>query len=232
MHHHDRIIPPQLAAAAGMTHEFFAGGSQRRDLLALFDEHTAGHTVDRDRYYYPRQYFGWSQPEDIILRGFSFALGRCNYWGRFPGPGPRTDVPDVDVILRGMGERSRSAREPLEEWIAWARAHPEPEMDWRDRLYLEQRAAGWASSVEQAWDLVEGHSFNPANSQAYLANVLQVPEQTRCRTRHQEDLISRMAPELLNWGFNPPDAPHRRVVRKALRATEYLRTLVAARRPR
>lgn len=232
MRDHDRIIPPKLAAAAGMTHEFYAGGPPQRDLLALFDEHTAGHSVDRDRYYFPRLYFGWSQPEDIILRGFGFALGRCNYWSRFPGPGPRTEVPDVDVVLRGMGHRSGSARQPLQEWIAWTRAHPEPGMDWRDRFYVEQRSAGWGSSVEQAWDLVEGHSFHAANSQSYQAHSLQVPEQQRCRSLPQEDLISRMAPELLKWEFNPPDPPHRRVIRKALRATEYLRTLAAARRTR
>lgn len=232
MRDHDRVIPPKLAAAAGMTHEFYAGGSHRRDLLAVFDDHTAGHSIDRDRYYFARGYFGWSQPEDIILRGFGFELGRCNYWGRFPGPGPRTDLPNVDVILKGMGERSRTARQPLQEWIAWTRAHPEPELDWRDRFYLEQRLAGWASSVEQARDLVEGHSFHAANSNAYQAHVLSVPEQKRCRSLHQEDLIKRMAPQLLSWEFNPPDPPYRRAIRKALLATEYLRTLAASRRTR
>lgn len=229
MRDHDRIIPPKLAAAAGMTHEFFTGGSHRRDLLALFDEHTAGHSVDRDRYYFPRQYFGWSQPEDTILRGFVFAFGRCNYWSRFPGPGLQIDVPGAEVILKGIGERSQWARQPLQEWIAWTRTHPEPSMDWRDRFFLEQRAAGWASAVEQAWDLVEGHSFNAANSQSYLGTVLLVPEQKRCQTLHQEDLVRRMAPELLKWKFNQPGPAYRRVIRKALRGTEYLRTLAASR---
>lgn len=229
MRNHDRIIPPKLAAAAGMTHEFYAGGSHRRDLLDLFDEHTAGHSIDRDRYYFARQYFGWSQPGDTILRGLGFELGRCNYWSRFPGRGPKADVPDADVILKGMRDRSRSTREPLQEWIAWTQAHPEPAMDWRDRFYLEQRLAGWASSVEQALDLVDGDVFHAANSQSYYANVLQVPEEKRCRSLHQEDLIRRMAPELLKFEFNRPDPSYRRVIRKALRATEYLRTLAASR---
>lgn len=230
MRTHDRTIPPKLAAVAGMTHDVYSGGSFRQDLLALFDEHSAGHCIDRDRYYFARQYFGWSQPEDIILRGFGFELGRCNFWPRFPGPGPQTEVPDVDVVLKGMKDRAGSAREPLQEWIAWARAHPEPGMDWRDRFHLEQRSAGWSSSVEQARDLTDGHSFHAANSHSYQSNVLQVPEQQRCRSQHQEDLIRRMAPELLKFEFNPPDPPIHRAVRKAMRATEYLRTLAASRR--
>lgn len=233
MRDHDRIVPPKLAAVAGAPHTFYARGKGRPDLLTLFDAHTGGLTVDRDRDFFAHQQFGWSQPNDIILRGFGFEVGRCKYRNRFPGPGTWSATPSASVVIKGFKESmSPSIRSPIEEWVAWTREHPEPAMDWRDRFHLEMRLAGWASSVEQALDLVEGHMFHPANSHSFYADVLQVPEAKRCRALHQEDLIRRMAPELLEFAFNAPGPTYRRVVRRALRASEYLGSIAASLRRR
>ncbi len=93
----------------------------------------------------------------------------------------------------------------IAEWVEWmARTEPTA-LDWRDRLYLEQRIAGWLSSTEHALDLTSYERPYIANSHLYMATVLTLPESIRRSSQHHVDLIRRMAPQLLRFPFNPSD---------------------------
>ena len=93
----------------------------------------------------------------------------------------------------------------IAEWVEWAATTSYTGLDWRDRLYLEQRIAGWVSSIEQALDLTSYERLYIANCHTYLATVLTLPESARRDGQHHTDLIGRMAPELLRFPFNPAD---------------------------
>ena len=165
--------------------------------------------MDHDRYLIPHGYYGNQQPGDIVLGGGCFEMGRYKYRDRYPATGTDPVPPDASAIVRTMYRFGlwweRPLVDALHEWVSWARLTPEERLDWRDRLLLEQRIAGWMSSVEQASDLTNATRFLTANSQRFFDLVLQIPVEKRKATKHQIDLIARMAPELLAFPFNPPD---------------------------
>jgi hypothetical protein len=156
-----------------------------------------------------------------------FEIGRCFYHRKFPHP-----VDDLFVAIANrfhFGEFHASSFAHLSgiaEWIDWISRTPVPGLDWRDRLYLEQRIGGWVSSIEQALDLTPYERAYIANSHAYMTTALSLPEDTRRSAGHHIALIHRMAPDLLDFPFNPGD--HRKIV-LARRRLRYEWREVAAR---
>jgi hypothetical protein len=143
----------------------------------------------------------------VILRGGVFELGRCYFHRKFPEPVAR-DPAELIATRFHFGEfhpTSSTHRSGISEWIEWTARTSQPGLDWRDRLYLEQRIAGWVSSIEQALDLTSYERAYIANSHTYMATVLALPEAARLNSQHHIDLIARMAPRLLRFPFNPAD---------------------------
>lgn len=221
----DLIIPPKLAKAAGFNHSFYWNGSFKQDLAALCDQHTGGHCITRTRDWISRESFNWFQKGDLVLSGGCFEMGRCHYWQRFP----ESSLPGAEVILNGLSRESfhPSLISTIEEWINWVIRTPHKDLDWRDRLYLELRLAGWMSSNVQAIDLIDAEIFHPVNSHFYFSHILQIPEEKRCVSQHHVDLINRMAPELLEFPFNP--SPIHKSLLKKIKSLLTNNTLVANR---
>jgi hypothetical protein len=210
----DRRYPPLLAAQLGYSHTFIrpAGFSRRRK--ELFDAHCARHCVEVDRRFFAHKQWEAIPPPAQILRGAVFWAYTMNRM--FPDP----VVPDLfQAITTRFGfdkfhRDSCSHFEGIAEWVDWIARTPHAGLDWRDRLFLEQSNAGWVSSVEQALDLTAYERFYVANSHVYVSTTLTLSEETRRSRRHHVDLIRRMAPEALQFPFNPPDGS---MVRLSLR---------------
>lgn len=209
----DLTIPPKLARIAGVKHVMRYEGAFRSDLAELYDQHTGGHCVDRDRYYFVHEYFNQFHKGDLILRGGVFDLGHHKWGRRYPPSVISPTVPEAEYVLNGFNGRGgvfdlpqdQALVQAFQEWIDWTAQMPQEALDWRDRLYLEQRLGGWLSSIEQSLDLIEADRFYAANSHLYFSLILQIPEAIRRPGQHHVDLIKRMAPELLVLPFNPPN---------------------------
>ena len=135
---------------------------------------------------------------------------------------PRT----CKLILRAAGERGSSfLEESVGECLKWIASHPQDNMDWRNQFYIENRTSGWASATEQALDLVDGITFNPANSRTLYGLVLSVPEAKRLATQHHVDLIRRLSPGLLTYPINPADNFVVRNVRRLKKYSKGIREL-------
>jgi len=206
----DRDLPPLLARELGYEHRLLRPGRLVRGKGTLFDAHTGGHCVDGNRG--DRRFFAHGQWEMIpapavILRGGVFEIGRGYFYRKFPEP----ETGDLFELLAerfGFDEfhpNSFAHVAGVAEWVKWLTQAPHPGLDWRDRLYLEQRIAGWVSSIEQALDLTAYDRAYVANSHLYMATVLTLPEAVRASGQHHVDLIARMAPSLLGFPFNPRD---------------------------
>jgi hypothetical protein len=203
----DRALPPRLAAELGYGHEFVPPGPSSRRSRELFDAHTARHCVEFDRTLFSRGQWSAFAPPAVILRGGVFELARCFYYRKFPEAA-------IDDLFERIANRfhfrefhpgSQAHFAGIAEWVEWVERTPCPGLDWRDRLYLEQRLGGWVSSIEQALDLTAYERFYLANSHLYVSTALRLPEDVRRAGRHQVELIRRMAPELLRFPFNPPN---------------------------
>jgi len=201
----DLELPERVARTAGVPHEWHRPGRPLPHAEREYDQHSAGETAGVDRGYFARGQWDFAGPRDCVLRGGGFEVGRCYYYRRFatiPGSAP----PPAATIAEGLREPSGTpAQAALAEWIATAEQSRVPGLDWRDRLYLEQRLAGWLSAVEQSLDLAFPERVHIANSAATYSLLLGLPEDVRASSQHQRDLIALLFPPLAKLPFNPPE---------------------------
>lgn len=198
----DRDAAPRLAELAGIRHDFVAGGQPDPARVALLDEHTAGHLVDIDRVTIPSGFYDWTKPGMVLLRGGCFEAGRCFYERRLPGRMPAGPDGGRALVAAFRHPPDPFLATAFSEWLERTGKAPYGAGDWRDRFYIEQRVGGWASSVEQAFDLLPSRNALVANSMDFYASVLRLPKRVRRDSLHHVALIRSLAPELLQVPFN------------------------------
>lgn len=203
----DIHLPPLLARELGYEHRELRPERFSRSRRVLFDAHTASQCVDGDRRFFAHGQWEMISAPALILRGGVFELGRCYFHRKFPEP-DAGDLVELIATRFHFGEfhpTSSAHLAGITEWVEWTARTSQAGLDWRDRLYLEQRIAGWVSSIEQALDLTSYTRAYIANCHAYMTTVLTLPESARRSSQHHIDLIGRMAPQLLRFPFNPAD---------------------------
>ena len=200
----DRVLPPKLAQELGFEHVFVQSGEReplRRDLVL---DHCAGHVSDGDAE--PFLSGVRDSLTGISFGGHGFALA-SGFWKLRTLPAHCED-PEVGSqhLARLFGEPLNStATAGVREWLEWALQHPQQNLDWRDRFFIEQRQAGWLSSKEQLYDLGVLDRFPVLNAARTYAFLLGLEPSQRHGSVVQAELIRRVAPELLRYPFNPPD---------------------------
>jgi hypothetical protein len=224
----DMTLPPLIAREVGLEHSWISKGAFDGEALALFDSHTGGHTLENDRVYFSHGQWDWVQQGDLILRGGAFEVGHCFYWKRFPDALPLGSLPAPSSIIEAFGLQDDSVHaNGIRAWLSWASKAPPVAIDWRDRMYIEQRIAGWLSAFEQALDLTLAERVYVVNSARTFALLTALPEETRLQRAHHVELIRRMAPGLLRLPFNPPDPFYRRVAFRTMARLSRVYTMSA-----
>lgn len=200
----DRLLPPKLAYKCGYEHIFLRGRKGNPDRKHLVTEHSAGHVSDGDAEPFIQSVRDFL--EGISFGGHGFAIAS--------GFGDLRSLPDtVNDPEVGAQQIAGVFREPtnstatagIRAWLEWAISNPQEHLDWRDRFFIEQRQAGWLSSKEQVYDLTKIERFPILNSARNYALLLGLEESQRLGSLVQVEMIRRLAPELLNYPFNPPE---------------------------
>jgi len=216
----DRTLPPLLSEKVGYEHRFIRAESLERDLLRLWDEHTAGQSVETDRVFIARRQWDPIPPGSTVLRAGVFETAQCAEHSILP-PVARDSGEMLDCLARWAVFSGRPLTSDqagaLSEWLNWINEDVGSGLDWRDRFYMEQRVGGWLSSVEQGLDCTGRRSLHPANCSALLEDLLAFDPSMRVTFDHHEMLIERMAPELLEYPINPPDNWSRRLAGRVMR---------------
>ncbi len=202
----DRLLPPRLAAAVGLDHDLLRPGPTDPARLALARAHSAGHVSDGDAL--PFAQGVRDDLRGIEMGGQGLGIGKVKH-RTLP---VRIDDPDrlAAVIADEAGEPSVSPnRAALAIWLAAVVEHeasqrPADRLDWRDRIYLEQRTAGWQAAKEQVYDLNRHERFFPINGARTIGLLLAIDPERRVTGEHRRDLIERAEPRLLAEPFNPP----------------------------
>jgi hypothetical protein len=197
----DRVLPPLLARDAGIPHRFIKRRQFNEEHLRIVDEHTALHTVDRDRELIP-----WGQYAELrgttVIAGNLFTLGALYFHKKLPAH--PSEVAESIAQAYGFAEHhadSPAHRDGIRAWAEWIEAQPEPTMDWRDRFFWEQWGSGWGAACEQAEDLVEFECVSPVNCESALAAILRIGRGKRYNKRWQVDLAYRMAPSVTDHPY-------------------------------
>ena len=215
----DRELPPKLAQAVGARHVLHRPKAERADLRAQLDAHCHGLFMEADRDFYSRQQWAWTEAGDLFVRGRGFEICECFEWWRLP------PEPSLQAVLAGFGAEQAPAyvRRSVADYLDWSARHPLPDVDWRDRWYLDIRLGGWACGSDHALTLVEGTGFPTACSDRVFTLLLQLPLEKRRTRRHLVDLIDRLCPALNAFPYNPPDGALRDAARQARKVASLLR---------
>ncbi len=215
----DMTLPSRIVRGGGLEHRWIPKVRFNKDAGDLFDRYTGGHTLESDRVYFSHGQWDWAQPSDLILRGQVFEVGHCFYWKRFPNGLPIGLMPPPSAVIEGFRLENHSVHtQGIREWVSWASDASPAAIDWRrDRMYIEQRIAGWLGPLEQAVDLTLAERFHVVNSARTFALLTAIPEAKRLGRTHHVDLIKRMAPNLLRFPFNPPNPIYRRMTFRIMR---------------
>lgn len=209
----DREQPPALAALAGVEHRFIGPRGRSRDAGRAFDAHSAGQHAGIDRRYVARGQWAQLPPDAVVVRGGAFETARHFYHGRLPAFDEPSATAMAGAVQAGFGLRDPLRIEGVHRWAQWAAAEPWPDVDWRDRFYLEQRVGGWLSGLEQALDVAAPERVHLGSCDAVLSALLAVPSSARIDSAHHVALVERLAPRLLALPPNPPERAPRRPLR-------------------
>lgn len=203
----DWLLSSRLSRLLGAEYRFVRAGPFSPTLAALYDNHVAAHAADADRTFVAKGQWGFPEPGSLVLRGGCFEIGRCYMWHSFGGIGDSVALPSASGLAAAFGETGDSGRsvvQGLAAWRSWVEKTPDPDVDWRDRFYHEQRLAGWLSAIEQSLDLLPIEHIHPMNSSHAFGLLLSVPPRDRIKGALQADMIRTMAPEFLSIPINPP----------------------------
>lgn len=219
----DLALPPQLSRECNYDHIFIRSPQRYPERRKLAEEHTAAHVSAGDAEPFVKGVRDCLK--GISIGGHGYGVAK-NFAGLSALP---EDLENAELGASAIAQMfqapSSSATAGLKEWLDWILSHPQPNLNWRGRFYLEQRHAGWQSSKEQLYDLNDLCRFPILNS-AYLYSLfLSIKPEQRLDSQIQQDLINNTAPQLNSYPFNPQDSyfsPSQIVTYKGKHLPEYL----------
>ncbi|MEM9156418.1 MAG: hypothetical protein AAGB13_15505, partial [Cyanobacteria bacterium P01_F01_bin.33] len=201
----DRVLPPQLVKASDFTHTFVSNQKRYPDRIGLAEAHTAGHVSRGDAE--PLIQGARDRLRGISFGGHGFAIASgFSRLHALPERIVNTEETAKQIAKVFQEPADSSAVRGIQTWLNWTVSHPQPNLSWRDRFFLEQRQAGWLSSKEQLYDLTDLVRFPVLNSAYLYSLILSIRERKRLGSKLQEDLIERLSPELAKYPYNPGDA--------------------------
>ncbi|MBE7381354.1 MAG: hypothetical protein F6J95_008080 [Leptolyngbya sp. SIO1E4] len=200
----DRILPPKLAEVCQFTHIFIRNQHRYPERKRLAELQTACHVSEGDAEPFIQGIRDNLSGIAFGGHGFSVASGFAQLHTL---PDAVTSAEDgarqIAHIFQEPVESSATAG--IQRWLLWALEHPQKNLNWRDRAFIEQRQAGWLSSKEQLYDLTDLTRFPILNSAYLYSLLLSVRAEKRVGSSIQEDLLRQLNPQLIQYPFNPGD---------------------------
>ena len=201
----DRVLPSKLAQTCGFPHNIIRSTRYFPERRSLVDIHTAGHVSEGDVEPFIKGIRDGMEGISFGGHGFAVASGFSSLRS-LPEQMGSSEIAARQIAQVLREPETSTALAGLKEWLDWVYQYPQEHLDWRDRIFIEQRQAGWLSSKEQVYDLTPLQRFPILNASSNYTVLLSFPEQERLNSLLQKELISRIMPQLLNYPFNPKDS--------------------------
>lgn len=175
--HPDVMVAMTLSDLFGIRHRHLEAGRTDRQVLRLFDEHTAGSSRDADRLFIARGLFEVFDRDDVLVRGNGFEIG-AGVDDKFFGPASLEDVEQGLLELRRRFHippfSFAELREGFGLWLEHRLTHRYA-VGMREAFHLDQRFASWVSATELGLDSIEPRSLHLSNDGAVM-RCLVVPD--------------------------------------------------------
>ena len=201
----DVILPPQLAAQCGYSHEFKTVGEEDRSKKQLLLEHSGNNISSGDAEPFLKSVREGMTGISFGGHGFAIASGFAQL-RRLSATFDDPEVTAKEIAYLFREPVNSTATEGLKQWLAWVKKYPQENLDWRDRFYLEQRQGGWLSAKEQVYDLAVLERFPILNCANIYCLLLSIKEEKRLGSLVQEELMSQCMSEMLKYPVNPNDS--------------------------
>lgn len=204
IHSWDKKAPRKICKKLGIPHFYMNDiGKNNPEREKLYDLHCGGRvSVGTDR----QQFIVNNDVPDadsaIVLWGTAWELYGRNFWGTFEiGKDNAERFEAWDKYSDGAICKSNIHEKSLREWFDYVEKYSMHTMDWRQRMYYEQRIGSWLSTAYQAIDLFDSDRISPVNCYdilGLLANLVDktFPDESRSDKRYQIRMIDEFLPKV------------------------------------
>jgi hypothetical protein len=236
VHPLDVTVARKISDRFGIRHSILRVGRIDRDELEWYLWFSAGQSVTLDSDFHAAGLWRQFRPDTIHIRGLGFELGRHKYrdfieadddelvrtnpieiWNKFTRP-----------WVRPLHRYNREAFETYARWLEETLGLSD--MDFRDRLYLEQGIGTWCASAEYALGATAAHRISIGNSAALYNLFVREGSGSKKSGPLQREMMAAIDPAFLDYPFAKPTPAERLRFRaldtlRALRLRRLLRRL-------
>lgn len=218
----DKRAPKKICRRLGITHFYMNDiGKSNFDREGLYNLHCGGKvSVGTDK----AQFIAGNDVPDadlsIVLWGTAWELYGRNFWGTFEIGKDNTERFDAwDKYSGGAVRNSNIHEKSLKEWLDYVETHSMHTMDWRQRMYYEQRIGSWLSSSYQAIDLFDSDRISPVNCYDVFGLLINLVDKTfqdeaRSDKRYQVRMIDEFLPQIKDIPYEKKANILKRLIRK------------------
>ena len=195
----DKSVPEKLSKCFGTEHRYVKKGKFDSDKLEDYLRFTNFNSNGADAEFYSYGQFEKFPKDSILIRSGLYEAGQTYSRGLFQN--------NVESLRNGIANYYGLLADSLQgkaydRWIAYVKNNPIDKIDLRDRLYIEQRAGGWVSAIEQSLDINDFTSIQIANSCELLSVLLSCNDEERGTLALSYETIRLLAPEALRFDVN------------------------------
>lgn len=216
----DKEIPFRLAKLMQRKALFIKRNYKNFSLKRLknYIKHSNGFAKDQDALSYSFGQYGKlleNSPHVVVLRSSIWEIA-IKYYRKFEdekGDLSLARIKKMHYIL----DADKRAIDSILQYFDYIRKNEEDYLSESDRFFWEIREGCWLPSIEQSCDIMENITFlQPCNSRIFLELLFPLAnnEKYPWEKGHQEKIIKRCCPDLLNVPFD--NASNRKPVKRTL----------------
>ena len=162
----------------------------------IYNEHTAGCSVGTER----KQFLAGidvPNPSNAVVLWGTVWESYLKYYYQYFEKGKTLDerIENINSICDEIITKSSIHKKSLAKWLKYIENNFSEEVDWRERLYFEQRVGGWGSYSAQGLDLLDSVRIAPINCQELLELLLSLDVPIADKSI-QYSIINRCCPKI------------------------------------
>ena len=195
----------KVAANSNLKWMFIKSAAFDKTKDKAFMEFSSFQNIDADRGIFARGQWNFGKDNALVIRGGGFHPDRNMYIVK-GGGALDSNAPDfLEKMAYYLRVKEDYQYQSLKKWYKFYKSTEKRYafVDYRDRLYTEQRQGAWMSAIEQSLDIQSKDSIHPANNKLILSYILALDMDKRKDRNHHIDLIKMNNIDQLVNPFNP-----------------------------
>lgn len=166
------------------------------DRKRIYEEHVAHCSVGTEKRQFLANIDVPNAKKSIILWGTVWPSYIKHYHSFFEKGKDITErLKNINEICESILDKSLVHEKSMRAWLEHVEKNPIIGLDWRERLYIEQRVGGWESYAAQGFDLLDSVRISPINCQELIELLLSLDVSSRDKST-QVSIIDKCCPKI------------------------------------